>query len=171
VQSIEARGYNESTKVVDWAVRECLAGEPSVVYGDPIGWGWGVIGEIGRKVAGMHIDVVPVNVSERAYDEDRFFRLRDELWWRMREVFERGEISIPNDPILKGDLNAPRYDDNTGRIKVESKLDLKKRGVESPNRADALMMTMRYDTGSVRRMYAPRPQAKKRRATRSWRTI
>ena len=169
ILSIEAKGYNESTKVVDWAVREALAGEPSVFYGDPIGWGWGVIGEIQRKLKHLDIEVESVNVSEKAYDQERFHRLRDELWWKMREAFERGELSIPDDPILKGDLNSPRYDDSTGIIKIESKLDLKKRGVESPNRADALMMTMRYDTGEIRRRFSQAKKTKPRPRSRGWR--
>jgi len=170
VIGIEAKGYNESTKVVDWAVREVLAGEPAVFFGDPIGWGWGDIGEIERKIRHLDIEVVPVNVSEKSYDEDRFYRLRDELWWKMREQFERGHVSIPDDPILKGDLNAPRYDDSTGVIKVESKQDLKKRGVDSPNRADALMMTMRYETAEIRRLYSPKKKIRNTRP-RNWRTV
>ncbi len=167
---IQAKGYNESTKVVDWAVREALAGQPSMFFVDPIGWGWGVAGEIVRHLKNQTTDVVQVNVSEKAYANDRFHRLRDELWWRLREQFERGEISIPDDPILKGDLNAPKYDDSTGIIKVESKQDLNKRGVESPNRADALMMTTLYDTGIVRQLYSPK--IRKRQASgRSWRTV
>lgn len=169
---LEARGYNEPTKIVDWVVRDVLASEPTVLYGDTIGWGWGVIGEIERRVKHFGTEVVPVKVSEQAYDTDRFYRLRDELWWRMRESFERGIISIPDDPILKGDLNAPRYDDSTGIIKVESKDALKRRGVESPNRADALMMTFLRDEAMLRG--TPKRDAKKKKsnnATRSWRTL
>lgn len=169
VVGITAVGYNESTKVVDWAVREILAGEPAVFFGDPIGWGWGVIGEIERRVKHMDMQIMPVNVSETAYNEDRFHRLRDELWWQMREEFERGHLSIPDDPILKGDLNAPHYDDSTGIIKVESKKDLKRRGIESPNRADALMMTMKYGPGEIRRRHT-RPKAS-RASEVSWRTL
>lgn len=167
---LEARGYNEPTKVVDWVVRDVLADIPSVLYGDTIGWGWGVIGEIERRVKGLGVDVVSVKVSEHAYNEERFHRLRDELWWRMREAFERGVLSIPDDPILKGDLNAPRYKDDTGVIKVESKEEMKRRGVESPNRADALMMTFMQDESSIRRLYSSRPTNKNKRRSRSWRT-
>ena len=170
VLSLEAKGYNESTKVVDWAVRETLSNPPTIFFGDPIGWGWGVMGEIERRVKHMDVDVVQVNVSEHSYSPDRFYRLRDELWWTMREAFERGHLSIPDDPILKGDLNAPHYDDSTGIIKVESKADLKRRGVESPNRADALMMTMRYGAAEVRRRPAPRSK-ERRTAVTNWRVV
>ena len=168
VVSIEAKGYNESTKVVDWVTRECLDGEPSILFADPIGWGWGVVGEIERKIKHLDTQVMQVNVSEHAYQGERFFRLRDELWWAMREEFERGHLSIPDDPILKGDLNAPRYDDSTGVIKVESKMDMKRRGIESPNRADCLMMTMKYSPSEIRRRHQRKP--KKKVVHSSWRT-
>ena len=129
------------------------------------------MGEIERRVKGVGTDTIPVKVSEKAYDQERFGLLRDELWWRMREAFERGMISIPDDPILKGDLNAPRYDDSTGRIVVESKDKMKKRGIESPNRADALMMTFLSDESTLRRIYSRSSAPKKRSAGRSWRTL
>lgn len=167
---LEARGYAEPTRVVDWVVRDALKDEPAVIYGDTIGLGWGVVGEIQRRLKHLDTDVVSVKVSEKAFDEERFYRLRDELWWRMRDAFEKGMISIPDDPILKGDLNAPRYDDSTGIIKVESKDNMKKRGVESPNRADALMMTYLQDESSIRRLYSPKPK-KRVGSNYNWRTI
>jgi phage terminase large subunit len=121
-------------------------------------------------VKGIGCEVIQVKVSESAFDQERFYRLRDELWWRMREAFERGVISIPDDPILKGDLNAPKYDDSTGVIKIESKDQLKKRGVDSPNRADALMMTFLQDEAMVRRLHSHRTTKNTSRAA-SWRTV
>jgi len=170
VIGIEARGYNESTKIVDWVVREILSGEPAMFLGDSIGWGWGVIGEVERRIKHLDTQVVQVNVSEKAYNEDRFRRQRDELWWALREEFERGNISIPDDPILKGDLNAPHYDDSTGIIIVESKEKMKARGIDSPNRADALMMTMRYSAQDLRIRQTRRPVRRKSAAGNSWRT-
>lgn len=42
---------------------------------------------------------------------------------------------------LKAELSRPRVDyDNNGRVKVESKKDMKKRGIPSPNMVDALVM-------------------------------
>ena len=168
---LEARGYNEPTKVVDWVVRDVLADMPSVLYGDVIGWGWGVIGEIERRVKGVGVDTIAVKVSEKAFDQDRFRLLRDELWWRMRESFERGTISIPDDPILKGDLNAPRYDDSSGVIIIESKDKMKGRGIESPNRADALMMTFMQDEAQVRRLYQRNTAKKRKGGNFNWRTM
>ena len=49
---------------------------------------------------------------------------------------------MPPDRALKGELVAPKYKlESSGKIKVESKDDMKKRGVKSPNKADALCLT------------------------------
>jgi hypothetical protein len=41
-----------------------------------------------------------VNVNTEARDKARFRRLRDNLWWKVREEFESALISIPDDPTL-----------------------------------------------------------------------
>lgn len=95
--------------------------------------------ELGLRIMG-------VNVSNSAVHPERFSRLRDELWWRMRDAFERGEISIPNDEELIGELSCIKYaTDSNGKIKVESKKDLRKRNLPSPNKADALCLTYYFE--------------------------
>ena len=53
--------------------------------------------------------------------------------------------SIDADPVLRDELQAPeivaRVD---GKLQLESKKDMKARGVPSPNRADALALTFAY---------------------------
>lgn len=75
---------------------------------------------------------------------------RTEIWARMREWL--GGAMIDKSQLLQDDLNGPMYE-FTGRedkIKLESKEKMKKRGVASPNHADALAVTFhltiaRYD--------------------------
>lgn len=78
----------------------------------------------------------------------RFYRLLDEVAWRVREQFQNGNISIPNDVMLKEELSSRQWDPGDdrkdGTAKIESKKLMKKRGMHSPNRADALMMCYRY---------------------------
>ena len=48
---------------------------------------------------------------------------------------------IPDLEYLKAELSRPRVDyDNNGKVRVESKKDMRKRGIPSPNKADALVM-------------------------------
>jgi hypothetical protein len=66
--------------------------------------------------------------------------LRTELWAKMREWLPGG--CIPNDSDLKDDILGPEYGfDKFERIKLEAKEKMKKRGVASPDCADALAVT------------------------------
>ena len=83
-----------------------------------------------------------INVAERATKPDEFVNLRAELFWQLREMFERAEVDIDADDVdLAGDLAAMRwFPDSRGRIQIESKEDMIKRGVESPDKAEAIML-------------------------------
>jgi len=70
---------------------------------------------------------------------------RTDMWDQMKQWLKNGG-TIPNDPVLCGDLTAPEYyvvmrGPQTGKVNLESKEDMKARGLPSPNRADALALT------------------------------
>lgn len=69
---------------------------------------------------------------------------RAEMWQAMRDWLKAGG-SIPDDPGLRDEICAPetvaRLD---GKIQIESKKDMKKRGLPSPNKADALCLSFAY---------------------------
>jgi len=112
---------------------------------DVIGLGAGVFDML--KNAG--IPSVAVNVSETsAMNEDRFDRVRDELWWSVREWFEDMSCSISlgifqkDRDALLADIQDIRYTYTpTGKIKIEPKDDMKERLGFSPDLGDALCCT------------------------------
>jgi hypothetical protein len=128
---------------------------------DVIGVGWAVEGTLRARLKGTTTTVIGIAVSEAASLDFKYHRLRDELCWRLRESFEHRIISIPNDPLLIGELTSIKYDEPMGKIKVESKKDLARRGLKSPNRFDALAMANYYDVAYTRR--------RKERMHRDWR--
>ena len=69
---------------------------------------------------------------------------RAEMWFNMREWFKEGG-TIPEDQQLYDEITSPetvpRLD---GKIHLESKEDMKKRGLPSPNKADSLALTFAY---------------------------
>jgi hypothetical protein len=81
-----------------------------------------------------------VNVGEAAASRENCARLRDELWFKGREWFQDRSCSIPQDDALIAELSTPTYAfTSSGKMFVESKADLKKRGIRSPDLADALL--------------------------------
>ena len=80
--------------------------------------------------------------------EPKVSRKRDELWWKGRLFFQDSEPAFSPDidrgtlNKLVGELTAPTYRyANDGSLRVEGKDDMKKRGVPSPNLADAFLLT------------------------------
>ncbi|OCJ61206.1 hypothetical protein A6U96_14040 [Agrobacterium tumefaciens] len=74
--------------------------------------------------------------------KDRFFGLRDQLWWDCRTWFEGEDCRIPNHPELINELALPNYDQDRGKIKVEDKKSLRKKTQgKSTDFADALCLT------------------------------
>lgn len=119
---------------------------------DDVGVGGGVVDrlhELKLPVVGVNVGQAPTtdeddpaSVREGREAKKRFLNLRAELWWALRERFMDGAIDIePNDDDLAAELCAVKYKlDSRGRIVIESKDDLKKRGHPSPDHADAVML-------------------------------
>lgn len=112
--------------------------KPHVILIDIIGLGAGVYDQC--KVRGL--PVRGINVGETAPTRENCMRLRDELWFKGREWFSDRACSIPKDDTLIAELVLPTYSYTAaGKIVVEAKSDLKKRGVASPDAADAFLLT------------------------------
>lgn len=78
-------------------------------------------------------------------DPSKWLNKRSELLWKLRMKFidkDRLSILIPNDPILIAQITTIKFHLNAkGVICAETKDDMLKRGVKSPDRLDSLMMS------------------------------
>ena len=119
--------------------------KPVSINVDVIGIGAGVV----DRLRELGLPVFGVNVAESASDDGKYNRLRDELWFRGRDWLAARDCAMhPDDNALVGELTTPRYSIlSNGKIKAEGKDELKKRGVASPNRADAWLLTFAYGMG------------------------
>ena len=91
---------------------------------------------------------------------------RAEMWKAARDWLKQGG-ALPADPTLRDELQAPEIVPRVdGKIQIESKKDMKARGIPSPNRADALVLSFAfpvvkkdpldaYRTGGAGREYDP----------------
>ena len=109
----------------------------NAVFVDGTGLGTGVV----DRLAQLGVPVFGVDVGGKARRPSQFADLRAEIFWEVARLLREDAASIPNDSVLVGQLLALRYDvSSTGRIRLESKTRLRKRGVASPDRADALAL-------------------------------
>lgn len=129
LRTTETTGHVINTK------REHRADEIRV---DGVGVGSGVVDEL---LEAGH-DVVDMQSGAAAIDNEHFANARAEWWWGLRQRFEQGDIDIdPDDDELAAQLGAIKYKYTArGQVLIESKDDMRKRGLPSPDRADAVML-------------------------------
>lgn len=85
-----------------------------------------------------------ISFAGKATDETTYANKRAEIWGLMKGWL-RTEGAIDDDQQLSDDLTGPEaYINIRGKLQLESKDDMKKRGVASPNKADALALTFSY---------------------------
>jgi hypothetical protein len=119
-------------------VHEANMDKPAEICVDSIGLGGGVA----DRLRELGFNVRDVNVSESNALNQSAYRLRDELWIAAKDWLETRAVKLPKDDDLRAELIAPTYAfASNGKIKVESKSELKKRGMRSPDLADALCLT------------------------------
>jgi len=106
---------------------------------DSIGLGAGVYDRLVELGCYMY----PFGAGDRPYEPERFLNKRSEGWWKLREAFEEGIVDLdPTDEDLAGQLcNIKFWYTSSGKVQIESKDELKKRGLPSPDHADACMMS------------------------------
>jgi len=89
-----------------------------------------------------------VNFGNKAKNQIMWGNKRAEMWGAMRDWLRTGHI--PSDRFLKTDLISPRTKpDSKGTLFLESKKDMKARGLASPDAADAIAVTFAFPVASV----------------------
>lgn len=128
----------DTMEVAGLVALEAKKDRPEHILVDTIGVGAGVH----DRLVELGYPSVEVQVSEKPKHEDQFMNLRAELWWSVKEWIEKEPAVLPDDEDMIGQLSSIKYKiTSNGKIQIESKQDRKKRGLISPNRADALMLT------------------------------
>ena len=113
---------------------------------DSIGQGAGVF----DRCQELGMPVRAVNVSESPSMKETYLNLRAELWFRMKAWLENRTCKIPQNDRLLSELTSLKYTfTSSGKIKAESKQELKKRGFNSPDLADCLALTFSSDPATA----------------------
>ena len=89
------------------------------------------------------VQVIGVNVGVRSSDPTRFLNLRSQVFWNLREIMQGGRLHGVESSKLKAELLSLRWHENDrGQIALETKKEMKKRGLASPDYADALALAL-----------------------------
>lgn len=111
--------------------------QPDAVVIDESGLGAGVV----DSLRSWGFDVHGYNSSSGPDDPAAYYNKRAEVWGLLRDWLKAG-AQIDDDPFLASDLCGVQYGfSSKQQVQLEKKSDMKKRGLASPDLADALAMT------------------------------
>jgi len=125
------------------AVAMAAVRDGAPIHVDVIGCGTSPYDHLNR--AGVH--VMAINGAGASHGTDKsgtlkFYNLRAELWWKMRESLDPKAVptvALPPGQDIRADLCAPTWTLRGGRILIESKDDLIARIGRSPDKGDAMV--------------------------------
>jgi hypothetical protein len=139
VDSLEAVRGLDTMQVVGWVVDkyETSQQKPDSIVVDLIGIGAGVY----DRLKELKYPVVGCNVAESP-SSGRYLNMRADLWDRYKSWLQARRGKLPLDNRLVGQSSVVKYGfASSGKMQIESKPDMRKRGVASPDRADAVCLT------------------------------
>jgi phage terminase large subunit len=137
VTKIESWGKQDTTWTSGKVAEIARAEQAVAIYVDEIGVGAGVVDPLRAN----HFNVVGVVSSEAARKPDVYANRRAELYCQLADHFAEGSIAIPDHPKLASQLSSIKYKYDTHHRKIiESKDDMRKRSLHSPDYADSLML-------------------------------
>lgn len=119
---------------------------------DDTGLGGGVtdrLREVKREQKLHRLVVIPINMAERIETDTKdgkeaaeyYNNITTHMWAVLKELFEKKEIVFEDDSMTVAQLSTRKYFmASNGKLELESKKDMKKRGLDSPDRADAMSL-------------------------------
>lgn len=138
---VESHNKDDLMEVVGLCARIFQSFNPRLMVVDVVGIGAGVVDRL--RELGYGERVLAFNAgSTKVNNPEVYKNRRAEVWGEMREWLKEAPVQIPDSDSLHADLTGVgfKYDSNN-RLLLESKDDMKKRGLRSPDEADALAFT------------------------------
>ena len=155
---IAIRRGNKLERLICWQERDTVAGVgrfilefrkyglgASQIWGDNGGGGQMMIDMLGSLGWGIN----RFNFGERAIRDDIYVSRGAEVWYGFGLLVNRAELVLMDDAVLVGQLTTRKaVFDSRARLGVEAKEDMRKRGLVSPDRADAVCGVFGINVGS-----------------------
>ena len=139
IRSYTKKSTMEVAGLARMAIKEVGANQCAVDVG---GLGAGVYDRLTELVQSSECELVQVNSAESPIDGQKYSNKRAEMWGEIRDWMEKQPAQIPDSDELHADLTQIKYSyDSNNALKMEKKEDMAKRGLRSPDMADALGLT------------------------------
>lgn len=120
--------------------------KPDEILIDVIGVGAGVV----DRLLELGLPVTGINVSESSLVLSDGYKLRDHLWLEYRHWLESGTGKLPKSRELVEDSISPTYSFmSNGKLKIESKEEMRRRGKRSPDLADCVVLSFASEPATI----------------------
>jgi len=130
---------DDTMTVVGHVIEAIEEYKPALVVIDEGGLGAGIVDRLKEQ----RYKIKGINFGNKSKNPIMYGNMRAQMWGEMREWLK--SASIPKDKFLKTDLISPMMKpDSRGTIFLESKKEMKSRGLASPDAADALAVTFAF---------------------------
>ena len=149
VEEILAFARLDNMAVAGQVVQAIRRHHPNLVNVDEVGVGSGVV----DRLLEQSLPAQGINGAAAPWRYEDCANLRAEGYRNLAERFRSRRIRIPDDPELIAELAGLRYGYNSrGKMLMEGKDEMRRRGVRSPDKADALMLAF-LDNGPQEILY------------------
>jgi hypothetical protein len=136
---IDRHRGDDTMTVVGHVIEAIEEFKPALVVIDKGGLGAGIVDRLKEQ----RYKVKGVNFGNKSANPIMYGNKRAEMWGKMKDWLK--SAAIPNDRFLKTDLISPMMKpDSRGTIFLESKKEMKARGLASPDAADAICVTFAF---------------------------
>lgn len=120
---------------------------------DDTGLGGGVtdrLREVKKEQKLKRLYIIPINAAERIETDtkagkdaaEHYNNLTTHMWATLRDLFKEKDVVLEDDTETVAQLITRKYTmASNGKLEIEPKKEMKKRGLDSPDRADALALS------------------------------
>lgn len=151
VQKIENKSKLDTMQAAGWCKQVIDSEKPARLFIDVGGVGAGVYDRLcemgyGYVVTAINFGSAPLEpqpTDENGKPKGGYVNRRAEMWGKSKDWLEEpGGVQIPDTDALQADATGPGYKyDSLTRVQLESKEDMRKRGLRSPDEWDAVALT------------------------------
>jgi len=129
-------GYSQPMEIVGHLALLYKQHKADLIVIDSNGVGAGMY----SRLVELGLPVIGFSAAEKATEKDKYKNLKAEAWFVAADKFQRREVSIQDDDLLKGQLAGVKFKPYEDKLEVEKSEDTKRRLGRSPDRATALVM-------------------------------
>ncbi len=158
IEKVESRRSLDTMEATGWIAKLIREDKPAKVNIDVGGLGVGIYDRLieqghSRSVVnavnfgGKPVELPPLGEDGKPAGGPA--NRRAEMWGNLKRVLEAGRFKLPDSDSLQADLVGPGYKySSDGRLVLESKDDMRKRGVPSPDEGDAVALCFSEPDGA-----------------------